>query len=164
MSGAEAMRMIRERERARGGHLPILTLTAHALKGDRERCLDAGADGYVAKPIVPADLFAEIDSVMARAGGAPASTATGATFDPKGLSGGDADRVYRTVHTLRGSASNFGAERLTGLAQRLEAYAREGDVTHSASVFTDLEAETKHLIQDLAESRKTTAATQEGTM
>ena len=52
MSGSEATAAIRERERVQGGHLPIIALTAHALAGDRERCLAAGADGYVAKPIV----------------------------------------------------------------------------------------------------------------
>ena len=64
MSGAEATRVIRERERVHGGHVPIIALTAHALKGDRERCLDGGADGYIPKPIVPVELFAQIDAVL----------------------------------------------------------------------------------------------------
>jgi signal transduction histidine kinase/DNA-binding response OmpR family regulator len=64
MGGAEAIAGIRTREQSSGTHVPIVSLTAHALKGDRERCLDAGADGYVSKPIAPPVLFAEIDAVI----------------------------------------------------------------------------------------------------
>jgi CheY-like chemotaxis protein len=65
MGGAEAMSLIRSHERDHGGHIPIISLTAHALNGDRERCLEAGADGYVSKPIAPAILFEEMESVLA---------------------------------------------------------------------------------------------------
>jgi signal transduction histidine kinase/DNA-binding response OmpR family regulator len=64
MDGAEAMRIIRERERTTGAHVQIVAVTAHALTGDRERCIEAGADGYVSKPLSAAALFAEIDAVM----------------------------------------------------------------------------------------------------
>jgi signal transduction histidine kinase/HPt (histidine-containing phosphotransfer) domain-containing protein len=53
MDGAEATAKIREREKATGGHIPILALTAHAMPGDRTRCLSAGMDGYLIKPIQP---------------------------------------------------------------------------------------------------------------
>lgn len=61
MDGFEAIRAIRDKERRQGGHLPIIALTAHAMQGDRERCLEAGADDYVSKPIRTADLFAAIE-------------------------------------------------------------------------------------------------------
>ena len=51
MDGLEATRAIRDLEQKTGNHLPIVAMTAHAMKGDREQCLDSGMDGYVAKPI-----------------------------------------------------------------------------------------------------------------
>jgi signal transduction histidine kinase len=51
MNGFEATGAIREKERTRGGHIPIVAMTAHALKEDEERCLTAGMDAYVSKPI-----------------------------------------------------------------------------------------------------------------
>jgi signal transduction histidine kinase/DNA-binding NarL/FixJ family response regulator len=53
MDGVEATAKIREREKATGGHIPILALTAHAMPGDRTRCLSAGMDAYLVKPIQP---------------------------------------------------------------------------------------------------------------
>ncbi|MBU1948800.1 MAG: response regulator, partial [Candidatus Eisenbacteria bacterium] len=51
MSGLEATRLIRQRERLQGGYLPIIAMTANAMKGDREECLKVGMDDYIAKPI-----------------------------------------------------------------------------------------------------------------
>lgn len=59
--GFEATAAVREYERGTGRRTPIIALTAHALKGDRERCLEGGMDGYVSKPLQDEDLFAEID-------------------------------------------------------------------------------------------------------
>jgi PAS domain S-box-containing protein len=64
MDGFEATQAIREQEAKTGRHLPIIALTAHAIEGDRERCLAAGMDGYVTKPIRAHDLFAAIETVL----------------------------------------------------------------------------------------------------
>jgi CheY-like chemotaxis protein len=66
MGGLEATAAIRNLEAATGTHVPIIALTAHALKGDREICLDAGMDGYLTKPIDANELFALIDSLTGR--------------------------------------------------------------------------------------------------
>jgi two-component system sensor histidine kinase/response regulator len=74
MSGFEATAIIRAAEQISGDHLPIIAMTAHVMTGDRERCLAAGMDDYVSKPIQPADLWRAIDSVIA---GSPAQSVVG---------------------------------------------------------------------------------------
>jgi signal transduction histidine kinase/CheY-like chemotaxis protein len=64
MGGFEATRIIRMAETSSGGRLPIIALTAHAMKGDRERCLEAGMDDYLSKPIKPQALFEAIGRIM----------------------------------------------------------------------------------------------------
>jgi CheY-like chemotaxis protein len=64
MSGLEATTAIRSRERTTGAHVPIIAMTAHAMTGDRERCLEAGMDGYLSKPLRPDELLATVDAVV----------------------------------------------------------------------------------------------------
>ena len=68
LDGLEATHIIRSTEGVEGRYTPIIALTAHAMAGDHERCLHAGMDGYVTKPIRPEELFSKIDALL----GAPA--------------------------------------------------------------------------------------------
>ncbi len=61
LDGLEAVRRIRAREKNTGGALRIVAMTAHAMPGDRARCLEAGMDGYLAKPFRPDDLYAAVE-------------------------------------------------------------------------------------------------------
>jgi two-component system, sensor histidine kinase and response regulator len=61
MNGFECTALIRERERRTGSHLPIIAMTAHAMKGDEARCLAAGMDAYLSKPIQPDELFEVVE-------------------------------------------------------------------------------------------------------
>jgi len=68
MSGLDATRAIRDGERAGGGHLPIVAMTAYAMEGDRQICLDAGMDDYIAKPVDPDELLSVIKRNASRRG------------------------------------------------------------------------------------------------
>jgi len=64
MDGLEATAAIRQQEQVTGTHIPIVAMTAHAIKGDQERCLAAGMDAYVAKPIRPEELYRTTESML----------------------------------------------------------------------------------------------------
>ncbi|MEJ7591703.1 MAG: response regulator [Planctomycetaceae bacterium] len=98
MDGFEATKLIRARELDIGGHVPVVAMTAHAMKGDRERCLEFGMDGYISKPLNPLELFETVESraVLSTALSRPtvservptetatdhAAVSQGMTFDP----------------------------------------------------------------------------------
>jgi PAS domain S-box-containing protein len=77
MDGFETTRHIRQAEQRTGRHVPILAMTAYAMKGDRERCLEAGMDGYVSKPVRPQELLEAVEGLIASAG--PGSQGGGPT-------------------------------------------------------------------------------------
>jgi len=64
MDGFEATATVRKEELMTGAHIPIIAMTASAMKGDRERCLQAGMDGYLPKPIRAAELFEVVESYL----------------------------------------------------------------------------------------------------
>jgi two-component system, sensor histidine kinase and response regulator len=64
LDGLEATRLIREQEKQTGRHVPIIAMTAHALKGDRERCLECGMDEYVSKPVRERQLLTALHTVL----------------------------------------------------------------------------------------------------
>jgi two-component system, sensor histidine kinase and response regulator len=70
MDGIEAAAAIRVKEQTSGGHVPIVAMTAHAVKGFRERCLQAGMDDYITKPIRPDELLRVVESAHKKGTGA----------------------------------------------------------------------------------------------
>ena len=110
MDGFAATKAIRAKESAANTHVPIVALTAHAMKGDRERCLAAGMDAYVSKPIRAAEFFETIARLLLShvegAKGTPAPEGQpGAVFDlDTALAGAEGDRelLQWMVHVFCG--------------------------------------------------------------
>ena len=137
MGGFEATERIRALELERGTRTPIVAMTAHAMQGDRERCLDAGMDDYVAKPIVFTDLARAIEATTRSVGvpieAPPATVSELEVFDyPAALArmGDDndlfrelaqlfVDRVDRYTEALRVASE---AGNAAGCAQTAHAY------------------------------------------
>ena len=101
VGGFEAMSAMRQAEADSGGHVPIIAMTAHAMKGDRERYLAAGLDGYVAKPIRPDALFDEIDRVLAGAPEAPQARPEAQGSAPTAPGDTPGEGVIDTVEAMR---------------------------------------------------------------
>ena len=81
MDGLTAVRMIRERERGSASHQQVVAMTAHAMEGDEARCLEAGMDGYVTKPINRQRLFVALESSALRVDGIESQSAQSAGPD-----------------------------------------------------------------------------------
>jgi CheY-like chemotaxis protein/HPt (histidine-containing phosphotransfer) domain-containing protein len=99
MDGLEATTALREREQATGRHQPIVAMTALAMKGDRERCIAAGMDSYLSKPIRPQQLDAMLDSYLAterkeRPAPQPSVAAQDCVREDELLERIDGDRVF----------------------------------------------------------------------
>ncbi len=175
MDGFAATAAIRERERATGGRTPIVALTAHAMKGDRERCLAAGMDDYVSKPLRIGDLVETIARLVAPAGEVVFDRAAALAkvegdgellrtmirlFDAQAgkllpeirAAGarGDGDALERSAHKIKGSMGTFGAARATEAALRLETMGRDGRLAGTEIHIAELEREVGRLRESLA--------------
>jgi len=109
MDGFEATAAIRTKEGSTGRHIPIVAMTAHALKGDEERCLAAGMDGYISKPIRSGELFRVIENHIRTADlaveRAPAQQVPTATLDAAALLNcvdGDVELMQKLVKVFWG--------------------------------------------------------------
>ena len=114
LDGFQVVQAIRERERTAGGHLPVIALTARSRKEDRERCLAAGMDDFLTKPIRPAELLAAIDRLVRAPGGSHG-------VSPPGLQDtGERRHLLDPVALL--TACGDDAEWLRGMCQDFQTY------------------------------------------
>ena len=185
MGGLEATASIREREKQSGEHLPIIAMTARAMKGDREKCLAAGMDAYLTKPIQSKALFDAIESVMGAAGrGWPSPASTGERpwrtrgrpgappgarrHLPEGLSpearghrqavgSRDAEALAAAAHSLKGSVGNFAAPAVYEACWTLEQLARERDFDHMKTALEELEAKLAAILPGMEALRTVSA-------
>jgi signal transduction histidine kinase/CheY-like chemotaxis protein len=133
LDGLEATAAIRQRERQTGGRIPIVAMTAHAFEEESKRCLDAGMDAFVTKPIRPGQLFAIIESLTSSAASAPsapsAPTAPAAADSPAAPAeidwpatlervGGNAELLAELVALLRQECPRLVADLAAALTAR----------------------------------------------
>ena len=172
MGGLEATHLIRARELAQGRHTPIVAMTANAMSEDRQRCLDAGMDDYLSKPLDTGRLR----TLLAGLRPAAAQPMPGAFDYSDGLAkaeawviatigqdflddcpqqlcalkaaidAGDGATLSRLAHTLRGLAGNFNARPVVDLALALE----QQHLSGAPSVYAQLHAETVAMNRALA--------------
>jgi two-component system sensor histidine kinase/response regulator len=160
MSGFEATQAIRARENPAARRLPIVALTAHAMQGDRARCLEAGMDGYLSKPIDVDELVETIerfggDSKNVRRGVPRAPAETSAIFDEQAAlahTGDDRSLLKRIISLFRSDQSSAlrrierAIAQRDGEALRLAAHALKGSIaTVGAAAGRDAAAELEQI-------------------
>jgi CheY-like chemotaxis protein len=162
MDGFEATAAIRESEGDAERRLPIIAVTAHAMEGDRQLCLDAGMDDYVSKPIEPEELEAAIGrwtgdiphfepsrALDLAEGDETVLESIVALFleqTPerlaaihRALDAGDAPVLERTAHTLEGAAVRLAMPRLRDIAHRVAVLSGKGELTQAAELMAQLD-------------------------
>jgi signal transduction histidine kinase/ligand-binding sensor domain-containing protein/DNA-binding response OmpR family regulator len=180
LNGFEATRAIRDAERGSGRHVPIIAMTAHAMKGDRERCLEAGMDGYVSKPIQAREFLKALEETagrylqtapvallplsgaLARVGGDGDLLAEIAGIFLEQAPGlvaeirravwrQDAEALERAAHALRSVVGNFDAREASRCAADLETMAHSGHLADAPNAYAALDAEVTRLMATLKE-------------
>jgi CheY-like chemotaxis protein len=186
MNGLEATGRIREMEAGTGSHIPIIAMTAYALRGDQEKCLEAGMDGYVSKPIDYDSLYREMERLAPLVGGGEPMSGINADLaleaadgDPEllqevleiffesdyprlledlreGIDAQDAKAVRAAAHGIRGAVSTLGGEAAGAIALKLEDMGRSQDLTGAKTTLADLEHEIAALKQFYSVSQMAT--------
>lgn len=179
MDGLDATRAIRQREQDTGAHIPIVAMTAHAMTGDRERCLEAGMDDYVSKPINPKDLFDAMARVLTGGGEAkPPSSVYDRSLalhhvgeDPEmlaqlirmfaeqvpermrrldaALAGADATALEREAHGLKGTAATLGMPRLRDAAYVVERLSGDGRLAAAGPAVNEMHEALREVLDQL---------------
>ena len=120
MNGLEATRQIRAQEKVTGAHLPIIAMTAHAIKGDREQCLAAGMDAYITKPIDPDLLLRTIEGTVSE-NVVPLRRPRTGSFDPEGLlrrAGGDWSLAREVINMFLEDTPEVVSQMLEAIARK----------------------------------------------
>ena len=207
MDGLETTRAIRKQEAESGGHLPVIALTAHAYASDRAKCVDAGMDEFVTKPLDHQALYEKILGLLPDFDqGDSESSSESALADPsdpvgttaalhvpqfdrqealrrvdgdldlleeiailflnscganladlhRGLADSDAATIQKAAHTLKGSASSFGARSLVETALRVEKIGASLDLAKAESAVRDLELQLEALTAEIRVSLEET--------
>ena len=171
LDGLEATAAIREQEKSTGRHIPIVAVTAHAMKGDAERCLAAGMDAYAPKPLQARELLAVIRGL---AGAGSGETPGGGPLDEalllervggdrqalrklvalfltdapqlvarirQAIERGEARELQAAAHALKGAVSNFAAPAATEAAVQLQRMGEARDIAKAQSACVVLERE-----------------------
>jgi signal transduction histidine kinase/DNA-binding response OmpR family regulator len=179
MGGFEATAAIRALERDSGERLPIIAMTAHAMKGDRERCLNAGMDDYIPKPLDSRLLCATVERMADGTAPAPSAPDSDAYKSLLARLGGDlrlladisrmfiddaprhlreirsaidrrqAEALRTSAHGLKGAAANFAATDVVEAARRLEEMGRAAEFEGADQEWRTLDAALQSLIADL---------------
>lgn len=119
MGGFEATAVLREREKATGRHTPVVAMTAHAMKGDREKCIEAGMDDYISKPISSSDLEAMLQKFTGRAVGPEQEQTAPLAVDRDGFLnrvGGDFELMREVVEAFAVESPKLFAEMRSAIA------------------------------------------------
>ena len=176
MDGFEATAAIRAGEAVSGGHLRIIAMTAHAMTGDRDRCLRAGMDGYVSKPFDVRLLCAVVEQEEAAPSLAPPGFERAAALERLGgdtqllseviqlflvdcplrlaaikaaVDARDGDAISREAHGLKGAAGNLSAVSLFETAEILEQLGRENRFEAAEAALRRLTDEAAHVLDAL---------------
>lgn len=180
MDGLQATAAIRGREKTTGAHIPIIGLTAHAMKGDRDKCIEAGMDEYIPKPVKKDELFRAVEKA------APEGAKVYKLDEAKMLERveGDRDLLIRLVdifldntqqlmtqlrkaieeqnfeninyigHTLKGSCRNLYFKRAGDLCEIIEQAGKEKNFSKIKQTQPVIEEEIKNILEMLDEYRK----------
>jgi signal transduction histidine kinase/CheY-like chemotaxis protein len=168
MNGLEATRVIRQKERETRRHLPIVAMTAYAMKQDRDKCLEAGMDGYLTKPVSPENLYnaikglmplqlksteqpvVDIDAALRTVGGDKDILKEVLEVflnedSPKllknireGIQRQDGKAVKAEAHGMKGASAAMGGKTIAAAATRLETAALNGDMAAARTIFDEI--------------------------
>jgi len=182
MDGLEATRAIREREAESGQHTPIFAVTAYATKEDQAKCLEAGVDGYLSKPVRPERLRSalarflspdrdshaaqpvDLDEALEAVDGDGELLREGVKlfleYDyprhlealRKGLERKDARAVKAAAHSIKGVVGSFGGRAAHRAALRLETMGRRDDLSDAQGVLEELQAEMERFADFFAQT------------